>query len=203
MTIQEDARVFGQHFEVGWQLGLLVARSVHKRAQAGRPSKTEPVRNKVSCAQFAKLAGVSTRTVQLVYDTWQLAAEEHHCTPAEQLIPGMDDPRLSGIDLADQEHREMWRKFYRQVRERQPRTSGKRTHRGGSTSRGAKQPGGNAESESFSAPEDHPLYGLLIAINRLADELRRHSPSASVLEAAGKVASKQHRAALRRATGAL
>jgi hypothetical protein len=118
MSIEEDARVFGQHFQGGWQLGLLVARNVHKRAGAGRPSKSEPVRNKVSCAEFAKIAGISDRTVQLVYDTWRLAAEEGHCTPPEQLLTGMDDPKLSGIDVGDQEHREMWRKFYRQTRER-------------------------------------------------------------------------------------
>ncbi|OCB25679.1 hypothetical protein A5674_20730 [Mycobacterium malmoense] len=70
----------------------------------------------MSCSRFAELAGVSERTVQLIYDTWQLAAEEGHCTPAEQLTPGTEDPKLSGIDVEDQEHREMWRKLYREVR---------------------------------------------------------------------------------------
>lgn len=34
MSVEQDARLFGQHFEVGWCLGLLVARNVHKRAHA-------------------------------------------------------------------------------------------------------------------------------------------------------------------------
>ncbi|GFG95315.1 hypothetical protein [Mycobacterium timonense] len=93
MSIEDDAARFGRHFEGGWQLGLLVARNVHKQTGAGRP-KSELVRNKVSCAEFAAKAEVSERTVQLYYDTWQLAAKEGHCTPAEQLSPGGEDSLL-------------------------------------------------------------------------------------------------------------
>lgn len=226
MSIEEDARVFGQHFQGGWQLGLLVARNVHKRAGAGRPSKSEPVRNKVSCAEFAKIAGISDRTVQLVYDTWRLAAEEGHCTPPEQLLTGMDDPKLSGIDVGDQEHREMWRKFYRQTRERRVGNANARTGSGrckgkaSSSHSQADERTESAENESPSAESDsswpdgsegkassdptaHPLYGLLLGINHLSDELKRGGPAASIRSAAEKAATAKHRAALRRVTGAL
>jgi hypothetical protein len=117
MSLEDDAAVFGGNFEGGWQLGLLVARNVHKRTQAGRPSKSEQVRNKVSCAKFAEKAEVSERTVQLFYDAWQLAAEAGHCTSADELLPGEEDPKLAGIDP------ELWRKYYRLSR---------RNHGGGS-----------------------------------------------------------------------
>lgn len=114
MSLEDDAAKFGRHFEGGWQLGLLVARNVHKQSGAGRPPKSEPVRNKVSCAKFAELANVSERTVQLYCNAWELAAHEGHCTPADQLMPGDDDPLLP--DTTTTEHREMWRKFYREAR---------------------------------------------------------------------------------------
>jgi hypothetical protein len=99
MSLDDDAHVFGQHFQGGWQLGLLVARNVHKQAGAGRPSKSEPVRNKVAPANFADKAGVSERTVQWYRNAWARAAEDGHCTPADELSPGDDDPKLSGLDL--------------------------------------------------------------------------------------------------------
>jgi hypothetical protein len=116
MSLDDDAAKFGRHFQGGWQLGLLVARNVNKRAKPGKPPKSEQVRNKVSCAKFAELANVSERTVQWFYDAWQLAAEEGHCTPAELLMPGSEDPKLSGIDLRSHEFRELWRKYYREAR---------------------------------------------------------------------------------------
>lgn len=116
-SIDRDAERFGRYFEGGWQLGLYVARSVHKQPRAGRPPKSEPVRNKVACAEFAAKAGVSERTVQWYYDAWGLAAEAGYCTPAEQLSPGNDDPRLAA-EKGSTEQRELWRKFYRQARHR-------------------------------------------------------------------------------------
>jgi hypothetical protein len=115
MSLEEDAAEFGRHFEGGWQLGLLVARNVHKQSRAGRP-KSEQVRNKVSCAKFADKAQVSERTVQLYYDTWQLAAKEGHCTPAEQLSPDKDDPKLVDVDVDSDERRGLWRDFYQAAR---------------------------------------------------------------------------------------
>ena len=58
---------------------------------------------------------MSERTVQWYYDAWQLAAGADYCTPAEQLSPGDDDPLLK-FDKGSTEHRELWRKFYRQAR---------------------------------------------------------------------------------------
>ncbi|MFB1298797.1 hypothetical protein ACAG24_025165 [Mycobacterium sp. pW049] len=127
--VEDDAARFSRNFEGGWQLGLLVARDVCKRARPGKPSESEQVRNKVSCSKFAELARVSERTVQLVYDIWQLAAEEGHCTPAEQLLPGDDDPKLSAVDVRSQEHREMWRNFYREVRQSKRSNGGARGSR--------------------------------------------------------------------------
>jgi hypothetical protein len=115
-SINNDAERFGRHFEGGWKLGLYVARNVYKQPHSGRPPKSEPVRIKVSCAEFGAMAGVSDRTVQLYYDAWELAAEAGHCTPAEELGPGDEDPLLE-LDNSTPEHRELWRKFYRQGRE--------------------------------------------------------------------------------------
>lgn len=207
MSIEDDARAVGQHFAGGWSLGLLVARNVRKRAGAGRTPKSEQVRNKVSCAQFAKMAGVSERNVQFIYDTWQLAAEEGHCTPADQLVPGAEDPLLP--QERTDEHHEMWRKFYRQIRERRPQSGSARAGSRGrksETSQSNSQEGQSdtaARDKPFPTPEDHALYGLMIAVNNLADELKRRGPTPLILQAAAKVASKEHRAALRRATGAL
>jgi hypothetical protein len=116
MTIQDDAARFGRHFEGGWQLGLLVARNVYKKTGPGRLRKSEQVPNKASCAEFANKAGVSVRTVQWFYNTWELAADAGHCTSADELLPGDDDPRLSTIDVDSHEFRELWRKFYREAR---------------------------------------------------------------------------------------
>ncbi|MCV7030253.1 hypothetical protein [Mycobacterium sherrisii] len=218
MSIDEDARVFGQHFEGGWQLGLLVARNVHKRARAGRPAKSERVRNKVTCGEFAKLAGVSDRTIQWYWDTWALAAEAGHCTPADELPLGADDPRLTNIDVDNYEFRELWNKCYREVRQRRSKngskeSGAKRERRNGSASQREPNEQSSAESESgrthgngdqtASDPKRHSLYGLQLAINELHEALKRHSSSAMIVDAAARVATKQHRAALCRVTGAM
>lgn len=226
MSLDDDARAFGQHFQGGWQLGLLVARNVYKQAGVGRPPKSEPVRNKVSCAEFAKMAGVSERTVQWYCNTWKLAAEAGYCTPADELAPGVEDPKLTGIDLDSHEFRELWRKCYREARDqRGSSTAGQensgRRHSRSSTprdradecNRSAANGPFSAESESNRADGEcdettdstaaHPLYGLLLALNHLSDELKRSAPPASIIAAATTVAHAQHRAALRRAIGVL
>lgn len=209
MSIEQDARAFGQHFEGGWQLGLLVARSVYKRSQAGRPAKSEPVRNKVSCAKFAKMAGVSERTVQFYCDTWALAAEAGYCTPADELSPGAGDPKLVGIDLASYEFRELWNKCYHEVRQRRAKNGNAESGTKRQRRRRSTDETPSAESESSNAdgngsdPKAHPLYGLLLDLNQLSDELKRGGAPASIRAAAEKVAAKAHRAALRRITGEL
>lgn len=210
MSTEEDARVFGQHFAGGWELGLLVARNVHKRAGAGKPPKSEQVRNKVSCAQFAKMAGVSDRTVQMYCTAWALAAEAGYCTPADQLSPGVGDPKLAGIDLHSHEFAELWRKCYREARPQRVRGDSGQTsssHRNGGAasghSKGGEGPLGGTESSrpTEGDPKLHPLYGLQLAVNRLADECRS-GHSGAIVSAAREVATRQHRAALARATGA-
>lgn len=206
MSIDDDAARFGGHFEGGWQLGLLVARNVYKRAGAGRPPKSEQVRIKVSPKQFADKAGVSDRTVQLYYDTWQLAAEEGHCTPAEKLSPGDDDPLLPASASTD--HHELWRKFYTEVRHRKAEKA-----RASRSSRRRRSPQDATEADSTceassGEPNEHPLYPLLLAVNRLNDELKNYqrdggSSFGPVLAAAKEATSRRHHAALRRITGAL
>lgn len=210
MSIEEDAKAFGCHFEGGWHLGLLVARNVHKRAAAGRPDKSEPVRNKVSCSEFAKMAGVSERTVQLYSNTWALAAEAGHCTPADQLTPGTEDPKLSGVDLDGYEFRELWRKCYREARHHKAgsskaRSSGRKGKETGSSRHTDEEPSAayHANQDGESDPNAHPLYPLLLAMNALSDHIKRHSPPMVIAEAAGKVVSREHRAALRREIGVL
>lgn len=152
MSIEEDARAFGQHFAGGWQLGLLVARNVQKRSHAGRPSKSEPVRNKVSCAKFAKMAGVSEHTTQWYWDTWTLAAEAGHCTPVDELLPGAEDPRLSDTDMDSYQFRKLWNKCYRKVRQRarsgNAESGTKRQRRKDSASQRQTDETSSAESES-------------------------------------------------------
>lgn len=209
MSLEEDAAKFGRHFEGGWQLGLLVARNVHKRSRAGRPPISEPLRNKVSCAKFAKMAGVSERTIQWYCDTWALAAEAGHCTPADQLSPGEEDPRLSGIDVDSYEVHELWNKCYREVRERRAKNGNAESDTRRQRRKRSTDETSSAESESCHAdgtgsdPKAHPLYGLLLDLNQLSDELKRGGSAASIRAAAEKVAAKAHRAALRRITGEL
>lgn len=121
MSTEDDAAEFGRHFAGDWQLGLLVARNVYKKSGPGRRKKSEQVPNKVSCAEFAEKAGVSVRTVQWYYNTWELAAEAGHCTSADQLLPGDDDPKLVAVDEQSDELRELWRVWYRKAR---PRSGG-------------------------------------------------------------------------------
>lgn len=210
MSVEEDARAFGLHFQGGWQLGLLVARNVHKRPGAGRPDNSEPVRNKVSCAQFAKMARVSERTVQLYCNTWALAAQAGYCTPADQLEPGTDDPKLLGVDLDGYEFAELWRKCYREARHTKAgNTKARAGGRKGKTAESDCQSDAEPKAEPHanqtgeSDPRTHPLYGLMLAMNELSDCIKRHAPNAAIVAAAGKVVSKEHRAALRRATGVL
>lgn len=211
MSIDDDAARFGGHFEGGWQLGLLVARNVYKRAGAGRPPKSEQVRIKVSPKQFAEKAGVSDRTVQLYYDTWQLAAEEGHCTPAEKLSPGDDDPLLPASASTD--HHELWRKFYTEVRHRKAekanasRSNKRRQSAQDSPDTDNRHETSDNEAKANTEPTEHALYPLLLAVNRLTDELKNHQRNggsvASLIAAAKEAASNRNRAALARVTGAL
>lgn len=225
MSVDEDARAFGQHFKQGgWRLAFIVARCCDPTSKGGRPSQDENCSRvngseKVSFRRFAEMAGVSPATVLYHYKAWQLAAEEGHCTPAVQLRPDSDDGGRDDLGEGDEEDRKLWLKFYRQIRE--PQTGGAekdRTQAGRSSSSGRKSRGkansaktGNQSDStrqrngacSETDSTSHPLYGLLLDLNQLTDELKRGNPAASVISAAEKVADAKHRAALRRFIGVL
>ncbi|GAA2438003.1 hypothetical protein A7G45_00355 [Mycolicibacterium llatzerense] len=69
MSLDDDAREFGQHCKQGgWRLGLLVARNVHVSGdERGRSDLEADKLGRVTANQFADKAGVSARTVQLYY----------------------------------------------------------------------------------------------------------------------------------------
>lgn len=132
MSVDEDAREFGQHFKQGgWRLGLLVARNVepHKGQGKPRPRVDEvapmqdlPVTEKVSASAFAEKAGVSKQNVAYYYKAWQLAANDGNCPHAETLAP--DDEVLDDIEEDDQHTREMWSKYLQKAKEpREPKDS--------------------------------------------------------------------------------
>ncbi|WP_156660677.1 hypothetical protein [Mycobacterium sp. 852002-10029_SCH5224772] len=216
MSIEEDARAFGQHFKQGgWRLAFLVARSCDPESKGGRPpldGNRSPVNGtgKVSFRSFAEMAGVSPATVHYHYNAWKLAAEEGHCAPPVQLLPDSEDGGRDDLAEGDEEDRKLWLKFYRQVREsgNGPKSHGGRAgHRSSSGRKSrakADSAAGHSQSDSTSRSNtEHPLYGLLLDINRLADELKFGSATTSLVAAAKKVASKEHRAALCRVTGAI
>ncbi|MEX3644336.1 hypothetical protein [Mycolicibacterium porcinum] len=217
MSLDDDAHEFGHHFKQGgWRLAFLVARCCDPSTNGGRPSKDENCSQvngpKVPFRRFAEMAGVSPATVHYHYNAWQLAAEEGHCTPAEKLSPDSDDGGRDDLGEGDEEDRELFLKFYRQVRE--PKT-GKGAHNNPQTGRSSSASGrsrrratptstkGSPSGTPRSDATEHPLYGLVLAINGLSDALKRDLPASAVVSAAEKVASKQNRAALRRVVGIL
>ena len=122
-----DAAQFGRHMKHGgWELALLVARNVYKSKGSGSRSDLAPVQGKVTPAVFAKMAGVSARTVDYYYEAWQLAADRSDgacVTPAGSLKPGQDDSQ-SINDLVDEDDpelkakalQELWSYFYRKAK---------------------------------------------------------------------------------------
>lgn len=126
-SIVADAAQFGRHMKHGgWELALLVARNVYKSKGSGSRSDLAPVQGKVTPAVFAKMAGVSARTVDYYYEAWQLAADRSDgacVTPAGSLKPGQDDSQ-SINDLVDEDDpelkakalQELWSYFYRKAK---------------------------------------------------------------------------------------
>lgn len=224
MSVEQDARAFGQHIKQGgWRLAFLVARSCDPTSKGGRPSQDENCSQengsaKVSFRRFAEMAGVSASTVFYHYNAWQLAAEEGHCTPACQLMPDSEDGGRDDLEEVDEENRELWRKFYRMVRESNiGDTETKVAPKGRKSSEGRKRTT-KADQQSHEAsegsasqtcepgdPKAHPLYELLLAINELSDHLKPgHAASvADIVASAKRVATRRHRAALVRITGAM
>lgn len=92
MDINNDAREFGLHVKQGgWRLGLLVARNVEKgKGQGSRtdlPTTVEKLA-KVSCVEFAQIAGCSDKKVARHLDAWNRAAADGLVPPADTLSPG-------------------------------------------------------------------------------------------------------------------
>lgn len=165
MAIQENAREFGQHFKQGgWRLGFLVARSVEHGGNGGRPSENRSLENssgKVSISRFAELAGVSKSHVSYYFRAWQLAAEDGHCPPAEQMSPDSDDGLRDDIDKDDDHAREMWSKYLQQAREaREP-----------GTTRGAKAGSGSKATADTAEKVSQAVEALTDASDKLAKNL--------------------------------
>ena len=100
---ESDAREFGRHYKNGgWYLAMLVARSVEPGTGEGGDPKTRNHRRKcasgdpaekMSCREFARLAGVHHSTVQYHYDAWVLASQSDGAVVRHPslLKPGDDD----------------------------------------------------------------------------------------------------------------
>jgi len=133
MSLDTDAREFGQHFKQGgWRLGLLVARNVqpHKGQGKPRPQVDEGViataddkPTKVSGTEFATQSGVSKQCIAYYYKAWQLAADDGKCPHAETwtpeaqeqymdrmlraVLPNLTDEQLMAGGLSEDEVREV------------------------------------------------------------------------------------------------
>lgn len=122
VLVTADAVEFGRHYKQGgWRLGLLVARNV-KPGRAGRRSKnrshvndSEPKDTKVTQAEFARLAGVSTATISYYYQAWELQANESRYPHAEELQPGQEELD-DYFTEEDEEDRLSWLKYMKKVR---------------------------------------------------------------------------------------
>ena len=149
MSLDNDAREFGQHFKQGgWRLGLLVARNVEPHKGQGKPrppvdEAASPLStpdgvldekpSKVSGTEFATKAGVSKQHVANYYKAWELAADDHKCLHAKDLSPGDED--LEDLEEEDVEHtRELWSKYLQMAKEpkepKEPKATGN-THASG------------------------------------------------------------------------
>ncbi len=122
MSLDDDAREFGQHFKQGgWRLGFLVARCCDPSSKGGRPPKDENrsqvnSSGKVSFRQFAEMAGVSPAHVSYCFRAWESAADDDHVPHAENLSPD-DDQALDHIEENDEDTRDGWLTYYRKVRD--------------------------------------------------------------------------------------
>ena len=106
--VQRDAEEFGVHVKAGgWRLGLLVARNVEKGAGQGARQPLGTIREveKVSAAAFAKIAGITDKTVMRYLSAWDHAAADGLVPPAHTLTPGQD------LDL-DLDNLGDWKTYY-------------------------------------------------------------------------------------------
>ncbi|QGJ90100.1 MerR-like helix-turn-helix DNA binding domain protein [Mycobacterium phage Indlulamithi] len=117
--IEKDASEFGVGVRCGgWRLGLLVARNVMKVGQGTRSDlptsgQVDGQVTKVSANQFAKLAGVSSSTVDYYYNAWQFAAKASLVPDAEKVKPGDEDICVDADAIEDEDNpRTHWSHFY-------------------------------------------------------------------------------------------
>jgi hypothetical protein len=161
MSIEEDARAFGQHFKQGgWRLGLLVARNVEPHKGQGKPrppvdeaesEQQSPSSEKVSGAEFAAKAGVSKQNVAYYFKAWQLAADAGQCPHAESMSPD-DDQALDHIDEEDEHTRDQWLVYYRKARDGGGQSqSGQSGNKAGSGSKSTNT--STAETKAWKAVE--------------------------------------------------
>jgi hypothetical protein len=176
MSLDNDAREFGQHFKQGgWRLGLLVARNVepHKGQGKPRPQVDEAANatadekpTKVSGTDFATKSGVSKQCVAYYYKAWQLAAEDGKCPHAETLSP--DDEVLDDIEEDDEHTREMWSKYLEKAR-----TPAKPGGAGGTTGKsgGTSSDKGTQAVEALTGTSDKLSKNLQKVVNGVGPKL--------------------------------
>jgi len=109
ITVEQDAREFGEHVRAGgWRLALLVARNV-ERGTAGRPPRNRPEKAenaKVSASEFARMAGLSGHDRVLNYlAAWERAALIGQVPDASELHPGsevkLDEKKLGPFRVGE------------------------------------------------------------------------------------------------------
>jgi hypothetical protein len=107
-TWEQDAKLFGTlETNAKPYLAMLCARSVQpsKRGQVGR-GRSENSDLKTTAARFAKVAGISDKTITAYIRVWDAMAKDEVVPGRSDLAPGVD------TELPDAA---TWRKFYRLV----------------------------------------------------------------------------------------
>lgn len=100
--------------KTGWRQAWLVVSSAEK-GQPGRPSKTATSGRleKVSLAEFAKLAGVGRSTVQYYYNAWDLAYHDGTTPcPADKVRPTEDVEPPDEFLLDDDDLAKPWAYYF-------------------------------------------------------------------------------------------
>lgn len=131
--VLDKAEEFGKvHRQSGWHLAWLVVSScVKQNEQGGRPKKPAPVPvsdgddGKVSTGEFAKLAGVSVRTVKYYYHAWEIAASKGQVPKAKDVANESDWKELLvdyGFDEFDESEdpEQHWSYFYQLAKKPKP-----------------------------------------------------------------------------------
>lgn len=106
-TWENDAKLAGQlDRNHKAYLALLCARCVQVKTGRGRAKNSELSENKASAVQFAKVAGISDKTVTAYLRVWDAMAKAAVVPARADLMPGVD------VELPDVA---TWTKYYRQA----------------------------------------------------------------------------------------